>query len=254
MREYFWIAALLAICSPATAGVFIYENEAAVLRGDARPATEAPGGVVTTADQAIPSDGGPIVGFDDGRLFKTELIKFDKSLGAALVGASAAIDDKALLEAHRATIVRWAAFLPASSSSSFSSVSAAAGVRPIWRMTINGAPVGSDPVVLPVKSRTAKMDLELINASTMTVWSVDLRIESDTDARFMKRGRKKGLNDVPRRVLKYRFQALFNPIRENDVVSVPVDVFHVKTEEAAFTATIESTNGTAITTFPVRFE
>lgn len=257
------LAAFLTSWAASAQGpVLVYPNEAAVK--EARPwfGTPTREGVLITAQQALESQVKPLIGTSEGKLFHSVLIRLDNEINTALFRLGEAVEDNELIASHLANVHRVEKSMKVESAEDVETLYGEAGSQAagktkgsdeLFTIKINGKSLAEGPIRLEKKRKRSEFELTIANATDTPVWRFNLRVESEPALSFWKKGRRKGLNDIPRHVFKYQYQVFFSPLQGEKSVTLPIDVLFIKESSYLLKIEIKSKEGMVMRTVPVHF-
>jgi hypothetical protein len=255
------ISAVLFAAGAARAEVaLLYRDAAAVAKNDFTIAAVVDGGVVVNARVGM-GLGSPLVGGADGVLRNARLSKLDADADVALFRPGDAVPDAA---AQNQFTQAWAAVqtvagTPSSGPTPAPAVPAAAEAMSVssdtaaFSVLVNGQPSGGAPIEIRTKLHKAPFTLSIAPAGAGAVWAFTVKVSAEPELSFWRTGRKQGLNDVPRPLLRYDHQAIFRPVAVGKSIELGVEATNIKDQNYTIQIEVESKNGRAVHRFPVVF-
>lgn len=235
MKKTLTLAALILFGFSAAARAvelaLVYENDAAVTAGRSWPALVVDGGAAVPSASALAAANTLLYGDGDG-LFRGQIARLDNDLNIAVVRRGERVGDQALQTAHAQRWQSSLAFLNVATATA-AGAPGAVTVAPTmvgmpFILRIDGTEPGQTPVILQKRFDKSKFTLEVVNTSTVPVWSIQVDLSADPKLSFWKEGRHTGLNDIPTKTFSYTQQSVFTPIKPGAAFSVPVEVYFIK--------------------------
>lgn len=262
MRRFILLSAILFACGSLRAAelALVYENEEALLAGRSLIGTITPDGVLIPATTALKSAGTLYLAVPGQPLSKGSLLRLDTEADLALIKAGELVSDPKLQEAHKKKSAVVLKFLPDQATLESGGIPRTASAygfalsTETFAVRLNGVPVGHEEFVLPVKSKKSKVTLDIVNVSTSSTWTVAVKLSSDPPLSFWKKGQKMGLNDVPQRVFNYSEQLFFRPLSTNRTLSVPIEIYYIKSDRYLWTIEVKSKMGSVVKQANIRFK
>lgn len=226
--------------------VLVYENEQATLKGSSFLGSMVGDGLVVPADRVSTSKNEILAGPIGEPLRATTLVRLDVQLNTAFLKFGDVVSSSLVQEAHVKRSAAFKSFLPdTTKEGDVTSVGAAFSSESKldsgpFELKMDGQKVGLDPIVLKKRLKKSKFKLDVVNVSTMSLWSIQVELTSQPKLSFWKEGRKTGLNDIPQSKFQYSQQIMFKPLGPGDSIRVPVEVFFIEEEDYVWLFKISS--------------
>ncbi|MBV9080730.1 MAG: hypothetical protein JO102_06385 [Elusimicrobia bacterium] len=253
------LLAAMGVLSAATAAraefVLFYESTAAVEAGRGTPTVWTSSGATVPSQTALSAAQTALIGDGQG-LFKASLARLDNDLNLAVFRKGEAVTDARLASLHASRWQSYTAFLgqPGAEAAAAAPQLATTTAGP-FAVKINGQDGSSGPINLKVRLKKSKFKLEVVNTSTVPVWSVEVKLSSNPPLAYWKEGHQgRNLNDIPTPVFDYKQQAVFMPIKPGTSVSVWVEAYYIKGTDYVWTADMSSKHFSQQAKIPIHFE
>ena len=165
----------------------VYENEVAVREGRAIVGSATSEGILVSAKFALANNATAFLGIPQGKLHKAVLLRLDTQLDVAILQPGEEVQDADLQKAFQSRAASLAAFLPSQAAPTSAALAPVAWTGDPYLLKINGTEVGPNPIELIVINKKSEFELEVVRASSTTVWSAELKMTSDPKLFFWKK-------------------------------------------------------------------
>ena len=238
----------------------VYKDTPSIMTGEYWIGTGTEEGVLIRAKEAFSTRPPYYIGSLNGTLWEGSLSRLDNELDLALLKWEKGVTDVDLISAHRSKVQRINGFVK-TTTSTIASIMPPAKLEkhPMppsndpFLIKINGVLLSDQAIELLVKRKESAMELEIVNNMKKGIWRADVKLESDPHLSFWKKGRRKGLNDVPRHVLRYGYQTMFRKLMHNRSFIIPIEIYHIKDEAYEFSISVEAKKIAIKKKVPIRF-
>ncbi len=260
MKNLFYASLIIlsiAVRSHATAVGFAYENEAALKEGRALLCPVTPEGLLVPAKFALTYNETMLMARPQEKLQKAILLRLDNKANAAIIQPGEVIQKEDLQKIFAERAAALTDFLPGATAAPVSDGSMVVQFNTTepFILKINNEEPSAQPIQLIAKNEQSEIMLEVIRASSSTVWFVDIELTAEPKLSFWRKNKeKKMLSDIPRPKFKFSYQGMFTPLSQGKSFKLPIEIHFIKEEAYTLTFKIKSKSGAIEKKVPVVFK
>jgi len=251
-----WMSAIAAMGTQAATLAVVCDGIDAVTKGNCVFAPVAADGVIVPAQTALSKD--LYIGIPGDPLRKGVLVRVDMDLNMGVVRGGEVVSNPDLQKAYLKRADQVQRFLPEVSNSSGATtvVQAAPTVTngEPFLLKINGESVGSAPLVLHAKRKSAQIQLEVVRTSPIAAWHLSLELSSDPKLSFAKEGARPGIGDLPTPTLSYDRQVIFVPMGSGSSFKLPIYIYFIKQSDYVWTFKLKTGADTMEKKVSIKFQ